>query len=106
VRTWAVLGAVLGDLGAVLGCLGAPWLLLSDLGAAGGDFESIWDRFGLDLGSIWIDLGSFGGRCGVDFESIWMDSGSIWVDCLIFLIFFGGLALMRSNVPQVSQLFF
>ena len=59
-RTWAVLGAVLG-------CLGAPWLLLSDLGAAGGDFESIWDRFGLDLvGSIWIDL------------------GSIWVDLLDF----------------------
>ena len=65
-RTWAVLGAVLCDLGVVLGCLGAPWPLLSDLGAAGGDFESIWDRFGIDFGSIWIDL------------------GSIWVDLLDF----------------------
>ena len=65
-RSWAVLGAVLGDLGAVLGCLGAPWPLFSDLGAAGGDFESICDRFGLDFGSICIDL------------------GSIWVDLLDF----------------------
>ena len=85
-RSWGGLGVVLGLL------LGCPWPLLGDLGTAGGDFEWIWDRLGIDLG--WI-LSGFG-----------VDLGSIWVDLLFFVIFFRSLALMRSNVPQVSQTFF
>ena len=95
-RTWAVSGAVLGDLGVVLGCLeaalGCPWPLSGDLGAAGCDFESILDRLGVVWGWILNRFGWIRGR----FELI----------CWIYLIFFRGLALMRSNVPQVSQTFF
>ena len=76
------LGAVLGDLGVVLGC---PWPLFGDLGAAGGDFELIWGRFGVDLGSIWSRFGLI---------------------CWICIIFFGCLAFTQSNVPQVSQTLF
>ena len=78
-RSWAILGRSWDVLGPLLGC---PWPLFGDLGAAGGDFESIWDRLGVDL--EWM-LDGFG------------------LICYLFLIFFGGLALMRSNVPQVSQ---
>ena len=84
-----MLGWSWGVLGPVLGC---PWPLLGELGAAGGDFESIWGRLGVFLGWIWDRFGW-----------IW---GSIWVDLLDFYDFFAGLALMRSNVPQVSQTFF
>ena len=49
--------------------------------------ESIWDRFGFDLGSIWVRFGidivvDFGVDLGVDLGSIWgrftIDLGSIW----------------------------
>ena len=60
-RTWAVLGAILGILGRSWGALGllsgCPWLLFGDLGAAGSDFESIWGRLGIDLGWIWDRFG-------------------------------------------------
>ena len=48
-------------------------------------YSSIWRRLGVDLGWIWDRFGLISWN---------------------FIIFFGGLALMRSNVPQVSQTFF
>ena len=80
-RSWALLGRSSGVFGPLLEC---SWPLLSDLGASGGDFESFGGGFLVDLGSIW-----------------W-----IWVDSLYFCSFFAGSALMRRNVPQVSQTLF
>ena len=54
--------------------------------------EAILNRFGVVWGWIWGGFGWIWGRFGLI--------------CWICLIFFGGLALMRSNVPQVSQTFF
>ena len=54
IHYWGLLGRSWGVLGPLLGC---PWPLLGDLGAAGGDFESIW---GSIWGGFWIDLDGFG----------------------------------------------
>ena len=73
-RSWAILGRSWGVLGPLLGC---PWPLFGDLGAAGGDFESIWDRLGVDL--EWM-LDGFG------------------LICYLFLIFFPVRALAQGSL--------
>ena len=66
-------------------------------------------EFGMVSGGSGTDLGVF----GVDLHGIcwvWDRFGWIWgrfgLIRLIFYFLLGGLALTRSNVPQVSQTFF
>ena len=90
---WAALGLLLAALGrswAGLGpSLGRSWVALGRSWAILGPPEAILDRLG---GGFLVDLGS-----------IWGGFGSI---CCILPVFFAGSALMRRNVPQVSQTFF
>ena len=90
-----------------------PSIMLSFRLDVGSELVPVWLYFGSSSEPFQFHVGSILAPLGVHFESIW---GRLGVDldwmldrfgliCWIFLIFVGGLALMRSNVPQVSQTF-